>query len=245
MHMKTSVLIIAHNEEQHIEQCITSVLNQTQKPDEIVLIAHNCSDQTVLIAQKYPVEVVEYYGPEGVPYARIKGFEKVQGDIVACIDGDSVADRKWLSQLIKPLVRNPAVTIVAGYVVITNSVFSRLTSLWQFMANRKLFRTTTHLFAWGSNFACRKVDYERVGGIAPVIKLRQTLPLHFWAEDLYISLALMQVGQIYIALRAKTYTQLPRWKLQLSTAPIRKWRQDNRTLLKYFKKLPFTSKVLE
>lgn len=234
--MKTSVLVIAHNEEKYIERCIQSVLDQTQKPDEIVLIAHNCSDRTEILAANFPaIRVVSYKGPEGVPYARIKGFEEVTGDIVACIDGDSVADRQWLFQLTAPLVHNPTITIVAGYVVITNSVFSRLTSLWQFMANRKLFRTTTHLFAWGSNFACRKVDYERVGGIAPVIKLRETLPLHFWAEDLYISLALMQVGQIYVALRAKTYTQLPEWKLDLATAPIKQWREDNENLLTYFK----------
>lgn len=233
--MKTSVLIIAHNEEAHIERCIASVLDQTQKPDEIVLIAHNCTDQTVSIAQRYPIEVVEYRGPEGVPYARIKGFEEVQGDIVACIDGDSVADKYWLSRLTAPLVRNPAVTIVAGYVVITNSVFSRLTSFWQFICNRKLLGNKKHLFAWGSNFACRKSDYEKVGGIGPIIKLRETLSLHFWAEDFYISLALMQVGQIYVALRAKTYTQLPEWKLDLATAPIKQWREDNKTLLTYFK----------
>lgn len=52
--MKTSILIIAHNEEAHIRECIESALHQSQKADEIVLVAHNCTDKTVDIAQEYP-----------------------------------------------------------------------------------------------------------------------------------------------------------------------------------------------
>ncbi|MBU2103620.1 glycosyltransferase, partial [Patescibacteria group bacterium] len=77
--MKTSVLIIAHNESKHIAGCIESLLSQTMQPDEIVLINHNSTDATGEIARKYPVTVVDYEGPEGSVYARIKGFETVQG----------------------------------------------------------------------------------------------------------------------------------------------------------------------
>lgn len=52
--MQTSILIIAHNEEAHIRECIESVLNQSRKADEILLIAHNCTDRTADIAQEYP-----------------------------------------------------------------------------------------------------------------------------------------------------------------------------------------------
>jgi glycosyltransferase involved in cell wall biosynthesis len=51
--MRTSILIIAHNEEAHIRECIESILNQSQKADEVVLIAHNCTDSTVNIVQEY------------------------------------------------------------------------------------------------------------------------------------------------------------------------------------------------
>jgi poly-beta-1,6-N-acetyl-D-glucosamine synthase len=51
--MKISILIIAHNEEAHIEKCLSAIIEQTQKPHEIVLIAHNCTDRTVEIAKNY------------------------------------------------------------------------------------------------------------------------------------------------------------------------------------------------
>lgn len=233
--MSISVLIIAHNEEKHIAQCINSVLNQTVHTDEIVLIAHNCTDQTETIARSFPgVKVVSYQGSDGAPYARIKGFEEVTGDIIACIDGDSVAHPSWLKHISQPLIDTPHVSLVAGYVILTNNLWSRITSAFQFIWKRKILRQNTSLFAWGSNFACRKNDYARVGGIAPVVSLKETLSLHFWAEDLYISRALMQIGRIHIALTAKTYTTLPCWKLDLHTAPLKQWQEDNRKVVVYF-----------
>lgn len=232
--MTTSVLIIAHNEERDIKRCIESVLNQTQKPDEVVLIAHNCTDATETIARTFPVSVVSFNGPEGIPYARIKGFEVVKGDIVACIDGDAFADRTWLHHLTAPLLKNKQTTLVAGYTIITNSGWSRVTSWWQFVVNRKIFKSKQHRFAWGSNVACRKADYEKVGGLTPILSLKENLGLHFYAVDVYLSLALQQLGTMHVAITAKVFTTLPSWKLDPRTAPIKEWKEDNQALFNHF-----------
>jgi glycosyltransferase involved in cell wall biosynthesis len=235
--VKISVAIIAHNEEKNIARCVESVLKQGMTPDEIVVVCHNCTDATVSIVQSYTgVRCVDYRGPEGVPYARMKAFSEVNGDIVACLDGDSTAHAKWLNNISKPLIEDQSISLVAGYVILTNGLFARLTSVWQFVIFKKIFRVKINCFAWGSNFACRTSDYEKVGGMEPLIGLRQSLGLHFWAEDFYISLALMQIGKIYFALNAKTYTQIPDWKINLTTAPLKEWGEDNRALLSYFNK---------
>lgn len=65
-----SILIIAHNEENHIRECIESALGQSMKADEILLIAHNCTDRTVNIAQEYnEIQVHEYLSEEIGPIA--------------------------------------------------------------------------------------------------------------------------------------------------------------------------------
>ncbi len=234
--VKISVLIIAHNEQKHIRKCIDSILKQTVQADEIVLICHNCTDDTVSIARSFDtVKFIDYSGPEGIPYARIKGFNEVTGDIIACLDGDSSAAPRWLEHITAPLLKHQNISLVAGYVILTNDFFARLTSFWQFVLFKKLFRVDVNCFAWGSNFACRKSDYVKVGGMEPLLELRKTLSLHFWAEDFYLSRALMQIGKIYFALTAKSYTEIPYWKIDLTTAPLKEWREDNTTLLKYFK----------
>ena len=101
--MKISVAIIAHNEEEYIEKCITSVLHQTRPADEVVLVAHNCTDQTVEIAKKYPITVIPYDGPKGIIYARLESLKYLHGDIVLCIDGDSYARKNWIEVLSKTL----------------------------------------------------------------------------------------------------------------------------------------------
>ncbi|HRH31099.1 MAG TPA: glycosyltransferase family 2 protein [Candidatus Paceibacterota bacterium] len=238
--MKTSVLIVAHNEEKIIGKCLASVFEQTMKPDEVVVIVHNASDRTFEIANSFAAEhnvkVIDYKGPDGVPFARIKGFEIVSGGIIACLDGDSIAEKNWLKNLTAPLA-DPKVSIVGGYAILTNNMWSHFVSFWQFRILRAT-KQKMNYFAWGSNFACRKADYEKVGGFTPIIGLKETLPLYFWAEDFYISLALMKIGKIRFATNARSYTKLPSWKLNIFTAPNNKWYHDNRKLTEYFSTLP-------
>lgn len=234
--MKISVLIVAHNEEKNIRACLASVAQQTLTPDEVVVICHNCTDATEDMARSFSnVKVITYNGPEGVPYARIKGFETVTGDIVACLDADSTASPTWLSCISESLLKSKDTVLVGGYVIITNNLYSRLSSLWQFVLLRRVFREKINYFVWGSNFACRKLDYEKVGGIEPLINLKEELGLNFWAEDYYLSCALQEVGALDFALGAKSFTKIPQWKINLTTAPKKQWGQDNRKLLTYFR----------
>jgi glycosyltransferase involved in cell wall biosynthesis len=235
--MKISALIVAHNEEEYIGAAIQSILDQTLKADEIVVIVHNSNDKTLEIAKSFSnknIIVVDHKSPAGVPYARMKGFEIVTGEIVACLDGDAVAEKHWLKNITKPLA-NKKISIVGGMVVITNNFFGTITSYWQFVFLRKILHNKQNYFAWGSSFACRKADYLCVGGIEPIIALKEKLDLNFWAEDLYMSLALMEIGSIFFVTQAKSYTKLPEEKLSPFTAPLKEWYSDNRKLIKYFK----------
>ena len=186
--MKISVLVVAHNEEKHIKNCIESLLCQTITPDEILVVCHNCTDKTEMIACSFKkIIAIKYDGPDGVPFARIKGFEEVTGDIVACLDGDSIASRTWLFNITKSLIKNKNITLVAGYVILTNNFFSKFTSFRQFVILKKILKKRINYFAWGSNFACRKIDYEKVGGILPLIELRKYIYICIFGRKIFIS----------------------------------------------------------
>lgn len=236
--MKTSVVIIAHNEEKDIEKCIRSIFTQTKQPDEIILVAHNCTDRTVEIASQFQqLKVVEFNGPVGQPFARIKGFEEAQGDIIACIDGDAYAHLKWLERVTKPLIENQKITIVGGRLVMDRNLFWRCSALLQFFIRRKLFNFGLGQFASGANFACRKFDYLHVGGVEPILELKEKLSLYFWAEDYYLSQALRTIGKLHIALGAVVYTNMSEEQSSLS-AQIdlqKKWYHDNRAITNYFR----------
>lgn len=63
-----SIIVIAHNEERYIQECLTALQNQTRKADEIIVVVHNSSDTTAEIARSLKdvhVEILKTdgYGP--------------------------------------------------------------------------------------------------------------------------------------------------------------------------------------
>ena len=205
--MKISVLVIAHNEEEWIKRCIESILNQTQKPDEIVLIAHNCTDGTIKIAQNYPeIKLVEYNGPNGVTYARIKGFETVTGDIICCIDGDGYANTNWIKNTIKPFT-DEKVVLTGGVTFYTKLFLPFLNSIYYFYIKRFLpnYFKKLPFYPFGPNFAIRKNTYEIISGLTPFIELRKSLNIERWPDDAYLGLKCREIGKVKFATGSFVY----------------------------------------
>lgn len=55
-------LVAAHNEERQIGAAIQSLLDQTRRPDEIVIVADRCVDRTIEIALRFGASVIESVG---------------------------------------------------------------------------------------------------------------------------------------------------------------------------------------
>ncbi len=191
--MKISVLIIAHNEEKYIERCIKSLINQDQKPEEIVLISHNCTDKTIEIAQKYDaVTVIPFAGESGVTHARIYGMKKVCGDIVCCIDGDTFATKNWVSSMVTKL--KEGAVLVGSPVFYYGPILPFLNSIYHFYF-RFLFKKTK-FYPYGPSMAFFKKDYEKIGGWEPFIEIRSSLDLIRWPDDYYIGLMFAKIGKV-------------------------------------------------
>lgn len=199
-----SVLIVAHNEGENIARCLESLTRQSRTPDEIVLIAHNCTDDTAAVARRFPVRVVEYTGPVGAIHARIRGFEEVQGDIVACIDADGAANKRWFETLIEKL-EDPSVSIVGSVIFIDGTLTRRIGSVRTYFMHYPLFRIfgiPKFLDVWGAGFAIRVKDYEAVGGLRSFFPIHEELgfPDTYWPDDFYLTAALAKKGKVRIAL---------------------------------------------
>lgn len=115
--MTVTGLIPAHNEESGISDTIDSMLRQTVPFDEIIVVADNCSDQTVSIAKAMGVTVLET--PEGVGGSKAKaqnyGLEFVTTDLVLPVDADTLLAPDYL-EIIVPVMHDPDVAIAAGCV---------------------------------------------------------------------------------------------------------------------------------
>lgn len=96
--MKISVVIPAYNEEQFIGPCLDALMQQTRKPDEIIVVDNNSSDATARIAERFPVTVLNQE-IQGTTPTRNKGFNEASGDIILRTDADSKPHPDWVERM--------------------------------------------------------------------------------------------------------------------------------------------------
>jgi len=114
-----SVIIKCFNEQSYIAACIESALAALQGRDgEIVVADSGSTDQTVEIASRYPVRVVQLANPSerSCGIGPQLGFEASHGDYVCLIDGDMVLAPSFLGDALGFLAANPDFAGVSGRV---------------------------------------------------------------------------------------------------------------------------------
>jgi glycosyltransferase involved in cell wall biosynthesis len=101
---KVSLYIPCYNAERYIKKCLDSVINQTYKIDEIMVIDDGSTDKTVAIAKNYPVRIISFKENRGLAACRNIAFKEATNEFVAALDADCVASPGWLAELMKCFV---------------------------------------------------------------------------------------------------------------------------------------------
>lgn len=117
---KISIIVPVFNVEKHLTKCIDSILSQTFRNFELILIDDGSHDQSGTICDKYAetdyrIRVVHQKN-QGVSSARNNGVEISRGDYICFVDSDDYLDLNYLEQLIK----NEADIVLCGLVSETN-----------------------------------------------------------------------------------------------------------------------------
>jgi cellulose synthase/poly-beta-1,6-N-acetylglucosamine synthase-like glycosyltransferase len=116
---KISILIPAYNEEKGIEKTIISCLNQTRKPDEIIVVNDGSTDRTLKILKKYLEKITIVNLEENTgnkSKAQEIGLKFVKGDIFITADADTRLHFRFV-EMIEKSFRNKKVSAVCGHVI--------------------------------------------------------------------------------------------------------------------------------
>ncbi len=98
-----SIITISYNSEKYIEQTILSVLNQSYKNIEYIIIDGGSTDDTTNIIKKY-VDKIAYWHSEkdnGISDAFNKGLAKATGDIVGIINSDDWYEENCFNEIVE------------------------------------------------------------------------------------------------------------------------------------------------
>lgn len=98
--MKISVIIPTYNRAHLIKNSIDSVLNQTIKVDEIIVIDDGSSDNTKEFLDNYPTITYHYQKNSGVSGARNAGIKLAKNDWICFLDSDDIWHENKIEQQI-------------------------------------------------------------------------------------------------------------------------------------------------
>ena len=103
--MLFSVCIPVYNTSKYLDECLQSVLCQTETDYEIVLVDDGSTDDSGKIcdcyAEQYPHIRVIHKENEGLMMTRRRGFQEAKGDYCLCLDSDDY----WLSDRMLSRIR--------------------------------------------------------------------------------------------------------------------------------------------
>lgn len=103
-----SIIVTAFNLEKYISECLDSIINQTYKNIEIIVVEDCSSDNTLNIIKEYAskdnrIILIENEKNVGAGMGRRIGIKKAKGEYILCFDGDD-----WMSDNYIELMINTA-----------------------------------------------------------------------------------------------------------------------------------------
>ncbi len=110
---KISVIVPVYNVEKFLEKCVDSILGQTYKNLEVILVndasPDNCSDICRRLAEKDSrIIVIEHEKNKGVSASRNSGLDIATGDFIGFVDGDDWVESDMYEYLLKSLIEHEA-----------------------------------------------------------------------------------------------------------------------------------------
>ncbi|MCH2207057.1 MAG: glycosyltransferase [Lentisphaerales bacterium] len=121
--MKISVYIISHNQKDYLKPAIESVLNQTLRPSQILIIDNNSSDGSQELIKSFCskhsslIEAIYNDKNKPIPETRNQALNQLTGDYITYLDGDDTFHPQKLEKESK-LVKNKKSFVFSNYQLI-------------------------------------------------------------------------------------------------------------------------------
>jgi glycosyltransferase involved in cell wall biosynthesis len=109
MRNQISLYIAAYNAEKTIEKSINSILQQTLKPKEIIIINDCSTDKTLKLLKKFnQIKIINNKKNYGLARSRNIALKYSKYNFLASIDSDVVCKKNWLETLFNTMVKKNA-----------------------------------------------------------------------------------------------------------------------------------------
>jgi 4-amino-4-deoxy-L-arabinose transferase-like glycosyltransferase len=114
--MKLSLIIPVHNGGNTFRSALQALVASTRRPDETIIVDDGSTDDSAAIAREHgATQVIALSGPpRGPAFARNRGVEAAQGDILVFLDADVAVHPETLARIEAQFAANPDIDALFG-----------------------------------------------------------------------------------------------------------------------------------
>jgi len=233
--LRCTVLIPAHDEEAVLARTLASLGRQTRQADRVIVVADNCTDATVRIAQEHGVQVVETVGntehKAGALNQVLAGLLPDAGveDVVLVMDADSFINIEFLDVALGLLENDADLVAVGG--LFSGEDGARL--LGQMQRNEFTRYQRTIARREGKVFVLTgTASVFRAYALRVVAQARGTL-IPGVAGDVYDTLAMTEDNELTLALKSLGATLTSPEQCRVTTEVMPSWQDLRRQRLRW------------
>lgn len=132
--MKVSIITIAYNSAETIEDTIQSVLAQDYPNIEYIIVDGASKDQTPQIVERYKSSISKYVSErdKGIYDAMNKGVALATGDVIGILNSDDFyADQKVISDIVREILAADSDGCYADLVYVDRSQTNKIIRSWK------------------------------------------------------------------------------------------------------------------
>lgn len=159
-----SVVIPVKDDAVMLRRCLRALAQQSEQPDEIVVVDNGSRDDSAEVARAAGARVVECM-TAGIPAAAATGYDHATGDLVLRLDADSLPDPTWVADFRRDFAQRPDVDVLTGaahFVDGPRALRVPLAATYLGLYALLGFAALGHLPLFGSNLAFRRAAWRSV-----------------------------------------------------------------------------------
>ena len=184
---KISIIMPTYNREKIIKNAIESVLSQTEKDLELIVVDDGSTDNTSKVIESFKDSRIKYFKRtnHGIGASRNFGLDKATGDYISFLDSDDSLKKDFVEKMIKEAKKRKLDIAVCNYEGIYQDGKTKIVSVEPFsdttLENNPDLLNILYLAPWGKIYSKKifsnnhirfpeKIKYEDVNFVVKSLK---------------------------------------------------------------------------
>ena len=166
--MNVSVIVPIYNIAPYVHQCVSSIINQTYKNLEIILVNDGSTDESVYFCEYFKkidkrIKVIHKKNG-GLVSARKSGIKEANGEYVFYVDGDDWLKKDCIEMYVNEAIKNNSDVVIGSHFREFIGIFKKMNNIIPFgiynkeklseiysyiISDKNFFRHGIYTYSWG------------------------------------------------------------------------------------------------